>query len=424
MRVRDLSIRSRLNIGFGVCCAAILLLGILVFAGTMGIDGKATQVLKAADSAGSVQKQVQELYSGILSINKGLRIWSVVLIAVVVGFSALASLLILNSIKAPIDRIAYLFTAIANGDFGVHLGGTKDEFFPIKDAMTTLASKWRQLVTDIKANSERLASAAEQLQGSSGEMLGGSEEQAISSSQVATASEEMSQTTAEIARNINNIADSASETLRVAQQGDSLVGKSTEKVQEIAEIVDVSANFVRSLGERSARMGAVVDVINDIADQTNLLALNAAIEAARAGEQGRGFAVVADEVRKLAERTAKSTSDIAEMIRAVQDDVGKAVEAMDSVINNVDGGVELVSQAGSSLRIIVKSANELQVMVQQIASATEEMSATSEGISRDIERIAGVSKNTSVSAVQVAESSTMLAYLADEMRRASEQFKL
>lgn len=424
MRLRDVSIRSRLTIGFGICCAAMLLLGLLVFNGTMGIDGKATQALKAADSAGSAQKEAQELYDGIVSVNKGLRIWSIVLIVVTVGFSIFASILILNSIKTPISRIAHLFVCIANGDFGIHLGETKDEFSPIKDAMVTLTSKWRQLVTDIKENSERLASAAEQLRGSSGEMLTGSEEQAVSSSQVATASEEMSQTTLEIARNINSIADSASDTLLVAQEGDSLVEKSTEKVQQIARIVDSSANFVRSLGERSARIGAVVDVIDDIADQTNLLALNAAIEAARAGEQGRGFAVVADEVRKLAERTAKSTSDIAEMIRAVQDDVGKAVEAMDSVINNVNGGVELVSQAGSSLRTIVKSANELQTMVQQIASATEEMSATSEGISRDIERIAGVSKNTSTSAGQVAESSTMLAYLADEMRRTSEQFKL
>lgn len=424
MRVRDITIRSRLNVAFGICCTAVLLLGLLVISGTMGIDGKVAQVLKTVDSADSAQKEIQELYSGIVGINKGLRIWSVALIVIAAGFSALGSILIIRSIKAPIDRIAFLFMAIANGDFGVHLGKTKDEFLPIKNAMVTLTTKWRELVTNLRSNGERLASAAEELRGRSGDMLRESEEQAISSTQVATASEQMSQTTVEIARNINNIADSASETLLVAQQGDSLVEKSTEKVQEIAEIVDVSANFVRSLGERSARIGAVVDVINDIADQTNLLALNAAIEAARAGEQGRGFAVVADEVRKLAERTAKSTSDIADMIRAVQDDVGKAVEAMDSVINNVNGGVELVGQAGSSLRTIVKSANELQIMVQQIASATEEMSATSEGISRDIERIADVSKSTSTNAGQVAESSTMLAYLSDEMRRASEQFKL
>jgi len=255
-------------------------------------------------------------------------------------------------------------------------------------------------------------------------MSRGSEEQAASSSQVATASEEMSQTTLDIARNVNNIADSASETLMVAEQGDSLVGKSTEKVEEIARIVDHAAGFVKSLGERSAQIGAVVDVINDIADQTNLLALNAAIEAARAGEQGRGFAVVADEVRKLAERTARSTSDIGEMIRAVQEEVVKTVQAMDNATSNVNGGVQLVTQAGASLRTIVNSANELQLMVQQIASAADEMSATSGGISQDIDRIAGVSKNASVSAGQVAESSTMLAYLADEMRRTSEQFKL
>lgn len=423
MKLRDITIRSRLNIALGICLAASLLLSVLVFSGTMSIDGKAGQVLKAVDSAGSAQKEVQELYNGILTTNKGLRIWSIVLIVLTVAFGALASIMIVNSIKKPIARIAYLFVEIANGNFGVQLGITKDEFLPIKDAMVALVSKWKELVTDIRTNSERLASAADQLRGSSGEMLKGSEEQAISSSQVATASEEMSQTTVEIARNVNSIATSASETLLVAEQGDALVEKSTEKVREIARIVDSSAAFVKSLGQRSAQIGAVVDVINDIADQTNLLALNAAIEAARAGEQGRGFAVVADEVRKLAERTAKSTSDIAEMIKAVQDEVAKAVEAMDSVTNNVNGGVELVAQAGSSLRTIVKSANELQTMVQQIASATDEMSATSEGISRDIERIADVSKNTSTSAGQVAESSTMLAYLADEMRRTSEQFK-
>lgn len=424
MKLRDITIRSRLNIAFGVCIAVLLLLSLIVFSTTMKVDGKAQQILKAVDSSSSAHKDAQDGYTAVTSINKTLRVYSVVLIVVTVAFAAFASTLIVNSIKQPISRVAYFFVEIANGNFGVQLGSTKDEFIPIKDALTRLVSKWKELVTDIRTNSERLASAADQLRGSSGEMLRGSEEQAISSSQVATASEEMSQTTVEIARNVNSIANSSSETLLVAEEGDSLVGKSTEKVQEIARIVDSSARFVKSLGERSAQIGAVVDVINDIADQTNLLALNAAIEAARAGEQGRGFAVVADEVRKLAERTAKSTSDIGEMIKAVQDEVVKAVEAMDTATSNVDGGVELVTQAGSALRTIVRSANELQTMVQQIASATEEMSATSEGISRDIERIAEVSKNNSENAGQVAESSTMLAYLADEMRRTSEQFKL
>jgi methyl-accepting chemotaxis protein len=196
------------------------------------------------------------------------------------------------------------------------------------------------------------------------------------------------------------------------------------KVKEIAHIVDDSATFVKSLGERSKQIGDIVSVIDDIADQTNLLALNAAIEAARAGEQGRGFAVVADEVRKLAERTAKSTSEIGEMIRGIQDEVSKAVHSMENATSNVDVGVELVTQAGSALQAIVKSADELQLMVQQIASAADEMSATSEEINRDIEQIASISKETCTTALQVEEASKRLADLSENMETTTNQFKL
>jgi methyl-accepting chemotaxis protein len=436
MRLRDISIRNRLNIGFGICLLGLLLLGLLVTKGTLETDGKASHVLKALETAapanGSSAKQegqfsreeVQDLCTTVTGLNRGLRAWTISLLVVTAIVAFLAASLLLKTIKQPIARISQLLLNVADGDFGFELGKTGDEFSLVKDALLTLVGKWRAFLANMHSNSERLAAAADQLRAAAGEMSRGSEEQAASSSQVATASEEMSQTTTEIAKNVNSIADSASDTLLIAEQGNSIVDKSTEKVQEIARIVGLSAGFVKSLGERSSRIGAVVDVINDIADQTNLLALNAAIEAARAGEQGRGFAVVADEVKKLAERTASSTSDIAEMIRVVQEDVVRAVKAMDEATDNVYGGVELVTQAGSSLRTIVKSANDLQIMVQQIASATEEMSATSEGISRDIEHIADVSRTASSGASQVAESSTMLAYLADEMMKTSDQFKL
>ncbi len=174
---------------------------------------------------------------------------------------------------------------------------------------------------------------------------------------------------------------------------------------------------------RQKNIGEIVSVIKDIADQTNLLALNAAIEAARAGEQGRGFAVVADEVRKLAERTSKATSEIGSMIGAIQDEVQKAVASMNEGTKRVEIGVEYSSNAGEALKNIVRSVDNLQSMVQQIASATEEMSTVSEQISSDIETIANVSKETSAGSEQIAQSSSDLARLASKLSDLVRQFR-
>jgi len=195
-------------------------------------------------------------------------------------------------------------------------------------------------------------------------------------------------------------------------------------VKEIAQTVDESAAFVKTLGERSHQIGEIITVINDIADQTNLLALNAAIEAARAGEQGRGFAVVADEVRKLAERTANATSEIGSMISAIQEGVSQAVGSMESATRKVETGVELSNSAGQSLRLIVQSVEQLQLMVQQIASATEEMSATSEQITRDIEQIASVSQGVAVSSRQTAKASSEMAQLSETFELLVGEFTL
>lgn len=291
-------------------------------------------------------------------------------------------------------------------------------------AMKEMAEKLKKVVAETKSAADNLASASHELSASSEQMSRGVSEQAGRSSQIATASTQMSQTVIDVAKTSSNIASSATETVKVAGEGEEIVNKSVQEVKAIAETVNESSKLMASLGERSKQIGEIVNVIKDIADQTNLLALNAAIEAARAGEQGRGFAVVADEVRKLAERTGKATSEISEMINAIQDEMEKAVVSMEDGTKRVEIGVEFSAQAGEALRKIVGSVGELQSMVQQIATATEEMSTASEQISGDIETIANVSKETSISSDQVAQASSDLAGLASGLQNTVGLFKV
>jgi methyl-accepting chemotaxis protein len=249
------------------------------------------------------------------------------------------------------------------------------------------------------------------------------DEQSNKSSQVATAATEMSQTVIDIAKNASNIASSSVDTLKIAQIGEKIVCDTVNEVQVISNTVAESSQLIKTLGERSQQIFEIVDVIKDIADQTNLLALNAAIEAARAGEQGRGFAVVADEVRKLAEKTSKATAEVGEMIGAIQSETGRAVTAMAESQTRVEKGVALSSDAGSALRKILDSVQGLQSMVQHIASATEEMSTVSESISADIEVIASVSKETNTSAIEIETASNNLARLSADLQEVTRKFK-
>jgi methyl-accepting chemotaxis protein len=351
-----------------------------------------------------------------------------VVLIIIVGISLfLASSIIGGLLKQLGGEPAYvadIVQKVAEGDLRIEIKTEKKYQNSLLAHVDTMVGKLKQLMGDIKSTSDTLASASQELSASAEQMSRGVTEQSGRANQIATASTEMSQTIIDIAKNSSNIATSATETLKVANDGEKVVDKSVEEVRAIASTVNESAKRMSSLGDRSKQIGEILNVIKDIADQTNLLALNAAIEAARAGEQGRGFAVVADEVRKLAERTGKATSEIGGMISGIQSEMGNAVVSMEEGTKKVETGVQYSAKAGDALRNIVGSVSELQTMVQQIATATEEMSTTSEQISGDIETIANVSKETSASSEQISKASSDLARLAGNLQNVVGLFKV
>jgi methyl-accepting chemotaxis protein len=330
-----------------------------------------------------------------------------------------------RSITVPLNIAVDTSQRIAEGDLTVKIEAAgNDETGQLLMAMKTMGEKLKAVLGEIKQASESVASGSEQLSASSEEITRTMSDQSHRSEQIATAAEEMSQTVIDIAKNASTIAQSASATAGTAKRGAEVVNKNVEETKTIAETVNKSTHVMKSLGEKSSQIGEIVAVINDIADQTNLLALNAAIEAARAGEQGRGFAVVADEVRKLAERTAKATSEISQMIGAIQGEVDNAVSAMGNTNKQVEVGLQYSLEAGEQLGAIVQSVNTLQSMVQQIATATEEMSTTSGSISGDIQGVTEGAKEISLGSDQIAQSSAELARLAGQLKSIVGQFKV
>jgi methyl-accepting chemotaxis protein len=227
----------------------------------------------------------------------------------------------------------------------------------------------------------------------------------------------------DMAKNATTAADASRNASETATKGKRTVDITAEDMIKIAHTVQEAAGTIEELGKSSAQIGEIVAVINGIADQTNLLALNAAIEAARAGEQGRGFAVVADEVRKLAERTGQATKDIAQRIQSIQQAAAESVSAMKRGSDEVDKGVALAKEASSSLDTIVAGSSGAMDMVQRIAAATEQQSAATEEVTQNMESISGITRQTSASTEQIKGSAAELAKLAAGLKEMTSFFK-
>ncbi|KJU85731.1 methyl-accepting chemotaxis sensory transducer [Candidatus Magnetobacterium bavaricum] len=325
----------------------------------------------------------------------------------------------------PLVDLARDLELIASGDLKIRFSyDARDEVGRLSQGLNHMVTSLKDIITEVKDAADAMSDASTNLKSSSGKMANDVVNQAERTTQVATSIEEMSQTVSEIARSISDIATSASNTVEIARKGSKVVEQTVNEVKKIDETVRESASLVESLGNRSNQIGDIVKVIKDIADQTNLLALNAAIEAARAGEQGRGFAVVADEVRKLAEKTSKATTEISTMITTMQGETGMVITSMHGNLQRVNDGVSYSTQAGKSLEDILSSVTKLQELLANIASASDEMNAVADNVTKDIETIAMSSRDTTVCTDVVSQASSHLVTLSKRLREIVSKFSV
>ena len=328
-------------------------------------------------------------------------------------------------LAASVDEMLKAMNKFAEGDLTVSLQVRKeDEIGSLYNGFNRAVENMNQMICQVGIAAEAAANAATEISASSMQLSDSAQTQSLQSSDVAAAVEEMVQTIVDNSRNATRTAEVASENGDVAREGGEVVEQTVEKIRQIATVVNDSAATVEQLGISSQQIGEIAQVIDEIADQTNLLALNAAIEAARAGEQGRGFAVVADEVRKLAERTTKATTEIAQMIHSIQEGAKRAVEAMQRGSNEVGEGIRLADKAGEALSRVVSGTAGTVDMVSQIAAASEEQSATSEQISRSVEQIATISDEAANGIRQITMSTESLNKLTVELNQLVSRFKV
>ena len=340
-------------------------------------------------------------------------------------FGLVAAWAITRQIVIPLNQTLKVAERVASGDLSHDLTSTRqDELGQLQHAMQSMTVGLRELIGGISDGVTQIASAAEQLSSVTEQTSAGVNNQKIETDQVATAMNEMAATVQEVARNAEEASEAAVAADQQAREGDKVVGEAIAQIERLATEVGNSTEAMGHLKRESDKIGSVLDVIKSVAQQTNLLALNAAIEAARAGEAGRGFAVVADEVRSLAQRTQKSTEEIEELIVGLQAGTQQVATIMDNSRGLTDSSVELTRRAGSALANITRTVSTIQAMNSQIATAAEQQSAVAEEINRSVLNVRDVSEQTSSASEETAASSAELARLGIYLQTLVGRFRI
>ena len=340
-------------------------------------------------------------------------------------FGVLAAVLITRQITRPLRETLEVVSRIASGDLTHDVRVVRrDELGALQQGIARMGVTLRDLIGGIRDGVTQIASAAEELSAVTEQTSAGANSQKVETDQVATAMHEMAATVQEVARNAEQASNAATNADSDARAGDKVVGEAISQIERLAEEVHRSTEAMTLLQQESQKIGSVMDVIKSVAEQTNLLALNAAIEAARAGEAGRGFAVVADEVRGLAQRTQKSTEEIEVLVAGLQQGTQQVATVMQGSRALTESSVELARRAGASLANITGTVSGIQSMNQQIAAAAEQQSAVAEEISRSILNVRDVSEQTAAASDETAASSVELARLGSQLQSLVSQFRV